>query len=102
MLIVNLLLSAGVLYLLWPYLLPEIAEVRSLSETDILDYKTSIISVTELVVLVSALLAIGGIGVPAPLIWSGFAANLLLILLALVYAFSPSFPAAATCKHQRF
>jgi len=70
-LIANMPLSAGVLYLLWPYLLPESAEVRSLSQTDIL------VSVTKLVVLVSALLAIGGLRVPAALIWSGLAANLL-------------------------
>jgi hypothetical protein len=50
----------------------------------IFNYKTSIISVTELVVLVSTLLAIGGLRVPAPLIWFGFAANLLLSLLPLV------------------
>jgi hypothetical protein len=76
--------------------------VRSPAETDIFDYKTSIISVIELVLLVSALLAICGLRVPTPLRWSGFAANLLLSLFALIYAFLPSFPAAATCKRRRF
>ena len=64
-LIVNLLLSAGVLYLLWPYLLPEISEVLSLSETDIFDYKNWIVSLPELAVLVFALLAIARERVPA-------------------------------------
>ena len=90
-LVVNLLYSAGVLYLLWPYLLPEIAEAISATETDIFDYKTSIITATELAVLVSALLALARRRVPAALIWCGFAANIVLSALVFFYAFFVEF-----------
>ena len=89
---VNLLLSVGVLYFLWPYLRPEIAEALSSPETDIWGYKTSIITLVELVVFVTTVRAIAGRYVPAALIWAGFAANLLLSALVFVYAFFVEFP----------
>jgi hypothetical protein len=91
-LIVNLVLSVGVLYFLWPYLRPEIAEALAAPETDIWNYKTSIITVVELVVFVTTVRAIAGRHVPAWLIWAGFAANLLLSALVFVYAFFVEFP----------
>jgi len=91
-LIVNLLLSVGVLYFLWPYLRPEIAEARSSPETDIWSYKTSIIMLVALVVFVTSVRAIAGRYVPPVLIWTGFAANLLLSLVVFVYAFFVEFP----------
>ena len=89
---VNLLLSVGALYFLWPYLRPEIAEALASPETDIWGYKTSIITLVELVVFVTTVRAIAGRYVPAALIWAGFAANLLLSLLVFVYAFFVEFP----------
>jgi hypothetical protein len=91
-LIVNLVLSVGVLYFLWPYLRPEIAEALAAPETDIWNYKTSIITVVELVVFVTTVRAIAGRHVPAWLIWAGFAANLLFSALVFVYAFFVEFP----------
>lgn len=91
-LIVNLVLSVGVLYFLWPYLRPEIAEALAAPETDIWNYKTSIITVVELVVFVTTVRAIAGRHVPAWLIWAGFAANFLLSALVFVYAFFVEFP----------
>ena len=91
-LIVNLVLSVVVLYFLWPYLRPEIAEALSAPETDIWSYKTSIIMLIELVVFVTSVRAIAGRFVPAWLIWAGFAANLLLSALVFVYAFFVEFP----------
>ena len=57
---VNLLLSVGALYFLWPYLRPEIAEALASPETDIWGYKTSIITLVELVVFVTTVRAIAG------------------------------------------
>ena len=89
---VNLLMSVGVLYFLWPYQRPEIAEALSSPETGIWDYKTSIIMLVELIVFVTTVRAIAGRYVPAALIWTGFAANLVLSLLVFVYAFFVEFP----------
>jgi hypothetical protein len=91
-LIVNLVLSVGVLYFLWPYLRPEIAEALAAPEADIWSYKTSIITAVELVVFVTNVRAIAGRYVPAWLIWAGFAANFLLSALVFVYAFFVEFP----------
>jgi hypothetical protein len=91
-LIVNLVLSVGVLYFLWPYLRPEIAEALVAPEADIWSYKTSIITAVELVVFVTNVRAIAGRYVPAWLIWAGFAANFLLSALVFVYAFFVEFP----------
>ena len=91
-LIVNLVLSVVVLYFLWPYLRPEIAEALSAPETDIWNFKTSIIMLVELVVFVTTVRAIAGRYVPAWLIWAGFGANLVLSALVFVYAFFVEFP----------
>jgi hypothetical protein len=91
-LLVNLVLSVGVLYFLWPYLRPEIAEALAAPEADIWSYKTSIITAVELVVFVTNVRAIAGRYVPAWLIWAGFAANFLLSALVFVYAFFVEFP----------
>jgi hypothetical protein len=91
-LIVNLVLSVGVLYFLWPYLRPEIAEALAAPEADIWSYKTSIITAVELVVFVTNVRAIAGRYVPAWLIWAGFAANFLFSALVFVYAFFVEFP----------
>ena len=91
-LIVNLVLSVGVLYFLWPYLHPEIAEALAAPEADIWSYKTSIITAVELVVFVTTVRAIAGRYVAAWLIWAGFAANFLLSALVFVYAFFVEFP----------
>ena len=91
-LIVNLVLSVVVLYFLWPYLRPEIAEALSAPETDIWNFKTSIIMLVELVVFVTTVRAIAGRYVPDWLIWAGFGANLVLSALVFVYAFFVEFP----------
>jgi hypothetical protein len=90
-LVVNLLLSAGVLVYAVPLLPQEIAYLASASTTEWLDYNGIGLCLIELAVLVSAALAIGRLRVPLALIWLGFAVNFVFTLFAVIFAFTFEF-----------
>jgi hypothetical protein len=90
-LVVNLLLSAGVLIYVVPLLPHEIAYLASASTTELLDYKGIGLCLIELAVLVTAALAIGKLRVPLALIWLGFAGNFIFTLFAVIFAFTFEF-----------
>ena len=90
-LVVNLVFAGVTLVFLAPQLPHEITYVLSGGPTELLDYKVTIGSVTELIVLLSSALAFRGILAAKILAGIGFAWNFALSLLVLLFALTFEF-----------
>jgi len=94
---VNLLFSGAILFLVVPPLPQEVSYIFSYwpfvvyAPSDLLDYKYMILTAIEVVVLVPSLFAVFGMRWAITLAWIGFAANFVLSVFALWFAFAFTF-----------
>ncbi len=81
-LLVNLICAVAVLYLVVPYLPGEIAFIRGGETSELFDYKNTILTAFETVLLLGSAFAWCGALLGKVIAWIGFAGNFMLSLAA--------------------
>ena len=90
-LIVNLVFAAGVLWSVVPYVASEVSFAWSDRDSDLFDYKNSILTGFETVTVLASLLAFRELLAAKIVAWLGFAGNFALSVIAAVFALTFDF-----------
>jgi hypothetical protein len=88
---VNFVFAAGVLWSVAPYVVSEVTFALSDPDSDLLDYKNTILTVFESVTALGSLLAFRNLMAARIVAWLGFAGNFGLSLAAALFALTFEF-----------
>jgi hypothetical protein len=90
-LVVNFVFAAGVLWSAAPYVVSEVTFALSDPDSDLLDYKNTVLTGFEGVTVLASLLAFRGPVAARVVAWLGFAGNFALSLAAALFALTFEF-----------